>query len=152
MNLHRKTSLGFLLRDTDRKQKRDDDEIMDDPSSSSSSNETAPKNDDVRSSSNASDSNGKSESSRTGTNNEDEANLVTEELAHQETNNVFRLRIAVITVQVAVASIVSYLIFDITRKAEIAAFETEFEGNAELIIISLNGKYKDKRVVMIICV
>jgi len=97
-------------------------------------------NDDQRSSSQASASISKSQTSRTGTS-EDEANAIKDELAHLETANVFRLRIIVIVILVAVAAAVAYLIYDITRKAEIAAFATEFEGNADMIITSLNGEY-----------
>ena len=68
--------------------------------------------------------------------------MLNEVLARHETTNVFRLRIVVITILVFVGAAVSYLIDYITHKAEITAFETEFEGNAELIIVSLNGKYK----------
>ena len=75
--------------------------------------------------------------------------MINEELARQETRNVFRLRIVVIIILVAVAMGVSYLIYDITHKAEIAAFESEFEGNAELIIASLKGEYKDMKVRLI---
>ena len=97
-------------------------------------------NDDRGNNTQASGSISKSESSRTGTS-EDEANMIKEELAHHETTNVFRLRILVIVILVAVSAAVAYLIYDITRKAEIAAFMTEFEGNADMIITSLNGKY-----------
>ena len=104
---------------------------------SSGFDETSSK-DDQRSSSHESGSNSKSESSRTGTT-EDES-MLTEELARHETNNILRLRIVVIIILVAVAAAVSYLIEYITHKAETTAFEIEFEGNAELIIASLNGK------------
>ena len=107
---------------------------------SSNAPETSPIND-QGSSSHGSGNNSKSESSRTGaTTQENEANMIKEELAHRETTNVFRLRIAVIVIMVAVAAAVCYLIYDITKKAEIAAFESDFDGNAELIIASLNGK------------
>jgi hypothetical protein len=127
-------SRGFLI-DTDWKQKPDDD--RDDPSCSS--DETSPKNDQTSSSNASGGSNSKLESSRTVTL-EDEAKMIKEELARHETKIVFRLRIVVILILVAVAAAVSYLIYDITHKAEIAAFEAEFEGNAELIIASLKGK------------
>ena len=99
-------------------------------------------NDDQGSSSHASSSKTKSESSRTLTT-DDETNLIKEELARHETTNVFRLRIVVIVILVTVAAAVAYLIHHITYTAEIAAFITEFEGNADMIIASLNGKYKD---------
>ena len=104
---------------------------------SSGFDETSSK-DDQRSSSHESGSNSKSESSRTGTT-EDET-MLKEELARHETSNILRLRIVVIIILVAVAAAVSYLIEYITHKAETTAFEIEFEGNAELIIASLNGK------------
>ena len=138
-----KTSQGVLI-DTNRNNEGDDKDDQ-----TSNSNETSNKYD-QKSSSNESGSNSKSESSRTGTP-EDESNLIKEELARHETAHVLRLRIVVIIILVAVATAVSYLIFDITHKAEISAFETEFEGNAELIIASLNGKCKDMRVTRLIC-
>ena len=129
--------------DTHRTNEGDDKENQ-----TSNSLEMSPKSD-QKSSSNESGSNSKSESSRTGTT-EDESNMIKEELARQETRNVFRLRIVVIIILVAVAMGVSYLIYDITHKAEIAAFESEYEGNAELIIASLKGEYKDMRNVRLI--
>jgi cobalamin biosynthesis Mg chelatase CobN len=143
MALRKATSQGVLI-DIDLKNKCDNKDDR-----SSSSVDTSPKND-QGSSSNASGSNSKSESSRTGTT-EDEPNMIKEELARHETTNVFRLRIVVIVILVAVAAAVSYIIYDITHKAEITAFETEFEGNAELIIASLNGKYKDMSVASLLC-
>jgi cobalamin biosynthesis Mg chelatase CobN len=143
MALRKATSQGVLI-DIDLKNKCDNKDDQ-----SSSSVETSPKND-QGSSSNASGSNSKSESSRTGTT-EDETNMIKEELARHESTNVFRLRIVVIVILVAVAAAVSYIIYDITHKAEITAFETEFEGNSELIIASLNGKYKDMIVASLLC-
>ena len=107
----------------------------------SSSHETSPK-DDQGSSSNASGTNSKSESNRTGTT-DDEVTMIKEELTRIETKNVFRLRIVVITILVTVAMAMAFTIYYITRKAELEAFDTEFEGVAEAIITSLNGKYKD---------
>ena len=132
MVLLKTTSQGDLI-DTNRNHEGDDTDDR-----SSGFDETSRK-DDQRSSSHESGSNSKSESSRTGTT-EDET-MLKEELARHETNNVFRLRIVVIIILVTVAAAVSYLIHNITHKAEITAFETEFEGNAELIMASLNGKY-----------
>ena len=106
-----------------------------------SSNE-ASNNDDKVSTSNASGSNSKSGSSHTGTT-DDEVNMINEELARHETKNVLRLRILVILLLVAVAAAVCYTIYDITHKAEIEAFERDFEGVAESIITSLNGKCQD---------
>ena len=90
----------------------------------------------------ASESNSKSGSSHTGTT-EDEFNMIKEELAHHETKNVLRLRILVILLLVAVAGAVCYTIYDLTHKAEIEAFETDFDGAAESIIASLNGEYME---------
>ena len=142
MTLRKATSQNDLM-DTEQKNRcaNQDDR-------SSSSNDTSRKND-QRSSSHESGSNSKSESSRTGTT-EDET-MLKEELARHETNNVFRLRIIVIIIMVTVAAAVSYLIYDITHKAEITAFETEFEGNAELIIASLNGKLTAMSIASLIC-
>ena len=128
-----KASHGVLL-DTDRTEKDGDEDER-----RSGSEETSPQNDDEGGSSQDSASNSKSESSRTGTT-VDDANNLKDELARHETINVFRLRVVVIIILVTLAAAVCYLIYDITHEAEIVAFETEFEGNAEMIIASLNGK------------
>ena len=128
-----KASQGVLL-DTDRTEKDGDEDER-----RSGSEETSPQNDDEGGSSQDSASNSKSESSRTGTT-VDDANNLKDELARHETINVFRLRVVVIIILVTLAAAVCYLIYDITHEAEIVAFETEFEGNAEMIIASLNGK------------
>ena len=88
------------------------------------------------------DSISKSKRSHTGTV-EDEAKIIKEELTRHETTNVLRLRALVIFVLVTVAATVCYIIYDITHKSEIEAFETEFDGVAESIITSLNGTYTD---------
>ena len=132
MTILSKTIPGILL-DINRNNEGDNDHDISHGETSS--------NDDQGSSSHASSSKTKSESSRTLTT-DDETNLIKEELARHETTNVFRLRIVVIVILVAVAAAVAYLIHHITYTAEIAAFMTEFEGNADMIIASLNGKYK----------
>ena len=113
----------------------------DDNDDTSGSHETSPK-DDQGSSSNVSGTNSKSESHCTGTT-DDEVTMIQEELTRVETKNVFRLRIVVIAILVTVAMAMAFTIYYITRKAEIEAFDIEFEGVAEAIITSLNGKYKD---------
>ena len=109
----------------------------------SSAGDDSSKNYDETSAS-ASDSNSKSGNSRSGTV-EDDVNMIKEELTRHETTIVVRLRIVVIFVLVAVAAAVCYIIYDITHKAEIEAFETEFDGVAESIIKSLNGKCTDMK-------
>ena len=125
-------TMSNVLLDTNQ---NNEDEGMDDISHGETSS-----NDDQGNNSHGTGSSSKSTSSPTGTS-DDEATTIKEELARHETTNVFRLRILVIIILVVVAAAVAYLIYDITRKAEIAAFMTEFEGNADLIIASLNGKY-----------
>ena len=110
----------------------------DDNDDTSSSHETSPK-DDQGSSSNVSGTNSKSESHCTGGTTDDEVTMIQEELTRVETKNVFRLRIVVITILVTVAMTMAFTIYYITRKAEIEAFDIEFEGVAEAIITSLNG-------------
>lgn len=110
----------------------------------SSSVDTSPK-EDQGSISHESGTNSKSESNRTGAT-DDEVNMIKEELARAETKQVFRLRILVILILVTVAIALTVTIYHITLKAEIEAFEIEFEGVAEAIITSLNGTYSDTLV------
>ena len=128
MKLHSETSQGVLLDSTRYKEEDDNDD-------KSSSFGTSPKDDQ------ASSSNSKSDSNRTGTT-DDEVNMIKEELARIESKNVFRLKIIVILILVIVAVTMCSTIYYITRKAEMEAFEIEFEGVAEAIIGSLNGTYK----------
>ena len=85
--------------------------------------------------------NSKSERSRAGTT-RDDANMINEDLARHESTNVFRLRILVIMILVVVANVVAITTFQDHHRSEIAAFIAEFEKNADMIVTSLNGKYK----------
>ena len=85
--------------------------------------------------------NSKLERSRTGTTGDD-ANMINEDLARHESTNVFRLRILVIMILVVVANVVAITTFQDHHRSEIAAFIAEFEKNADMIVTSLNGKYK----------
>ena len=126
------------LFDSNRYQQGENNEDM------SSSVDTSPKVD-QGSISHESGTNSKSESNRTGAT-DDEINMIKEELARAETKQVFRLRIMVITILVTVAIALTVTIYHITLKAEIEAFEIEFEGVAEAIITSLNGTYNNMLV------
>jgi hypothetical protein len=117
-------------------------EPVDGDGDTSSGPESLPK-DHESSSVNDSDSNSRTGSSRTGNTTDDDINMIKEELAREETKNVFRLRILVILILVATAIAMSYTIYHITHQAEIDEFESEFEGVADTIIASLNGTYKD---------
>ena len=115
------------------------DEDRKDDHVSASSDETSPPHFDQGSSTNESDTHSRVASSRTGNTMDDEAKVIKEELARVETKNIFRLRIVVILILVVVAMAMASAIYYITRKAEIEAFEIEFEGVADSIISSLNG-------------
>jgi hypothetical protein len=92
------------------------------------------------SSTNESDSNSRSGTAHTGSTHDD-INAIKEELTHEETKQVFRLRILVLLSMMATAIAISYTIFRITREAEIEEFENEFIIVANLIIVALNGTY-----------
>jgi hypothetical protein len=87
-----------------------------------------------------SDSNSRTGSSRTGATDE-EMNLIKDGLAREETKYVFRLRILVILILLATAIAMSYTIYHISHHAQVDEFQSEFEGVANAIIASLNGKY-----------
>ena len=72
---------------------------------------------------------------------ENEANFINEELALVETKHVLRLRIVVILILVSVAIAISVTIYYVTRRAEIEAFEIEYEGVADSILSTLNSTY-----------
>ena len=123
------------------------DEENKDDDISVSSDETSPPRDDQGSSTNESDTHSKGGSHRTGSTMDDEAIIIKEELARVETKNVFRLRIVVIVIMVTVAMTMAFTMYYITRKAEIEAFEIEYEGVADSIISSLNGTCKGIKAV-----
>ena len=73
-------------------------------------------------------------SSQTGTTNDE----VKEGLACEETRHVLRMRVFVMLILVATGFALSVTLYYIANEKEIEEFKTEYEGNAELIIESLN--------------
>lgn len=69
---------------------------------------------------------------------DDDINAIKDALARQETKAVFRLRIMVIFLLLAVASSVAYTVFHIIRSAQLENFEADFYAVSEKIIVSLN--------------
>jgi hypothetical protein len=63
---------------------------------------------------------------------EEEMDTIKNQLANRESAGVFRLRVMVILVLVGVAVSLSFTVYNLTRDAQIASFEGNFEGSAEV--------------------
>lgn len=69
---------------------------------------------------------------------------VKEQLAHQETRAVIRLRVLVFLILFCAAAAVSVVVYVITKKAEEDEFNTQWNGSAEKIVEAFQGIVKQK--------
>jgi hypothetical protein len=66
----------------------------------------------------------------------EDGDMIKDQLSRKETTAVFRLRVVVSLALLLAAAAVSYVVYFITRKAEMDAFEVQYEGAAEKVVIS----------------
>jgi hypothetical protein len=68
---------------------------------------------------------------------------IKDQLSRKETTAVFRLRVVVMFALLLAASAVSFVVYYITRNAELDEFEIQFEGTAEKVLASFTEIVKE---------
>jgi hypothetical protein len=73
---------------------------------------------------------------------DEDAHGIKDQLSRKETAAVFRLRVVIITALLLAATAVSFIVYIITRSAEVDEFEIQYEGAAEKVVASFTDIVK----------